>query len=234
MTDKWKHLRVNLYGNVEPSVNLVGLTVPGALCDGSFIHTCGQYTETWEVERQVANAARVSTGADIHDNEKMIRNLIKLGHHTPLEAVQYNFYVTGISKACSAQISRHRTGTGHVSASRRYQTQRTEFVYPLLNSIENETEAKNIYSEIEKSLISAVKVYGTLRELGVKKGDARFVVPVASATSRMWWINARALRHLLSLRLDKTAEEEVRRLAIMLLNIAKTITPTLFEDFTIE
>ena len=233
MNDKWKQLRQNmsLWGNVEPSVELVGLTVPGSLDGYAFHPPCGSFVESWEIERMVAKAATVSTGVDIKDQDALNRKLIQLGHHAPLEAVQFNFHVSGISKACGAQMSRHRTGQGHVSSSRRYQEQDIQFIYPLLNNIESETTARAIYCSMADSYKAAYDVCLSLRHLGVKKGDARYLVPTASAQERIWWVNARALRDFFRLRLDQTAEAEIRRLAHMILGIVSGITPTLFEDF---
>ena len=228
--DKWKELRSGLWANTEPSVSLIGLTVPGSRDDDSFTLSGGSFVESWEIERQVARAASVSTGVDVKDIDKLNRNLVKLGHHTPLEAIQFNFHVTGISKACGAQISRHRVGQGHVSSSRRYQEQGIHFVYPILDSIEDADDARKIYALTQDSYKDAYFTYTSLRKLGAKKGDARYVIPTASASERIWWVNARALRDFLRLRLHPTAESEIRRLATMIHGIVSKITPTLFED----
>ena len=231
-TDKWKSMRAGLWANTEPEVKLIGLTVPGEMdSDGmSFAITSGSFVESWQVERQVARAATVSTGVDIKNQGGLVRKLIDLGHHTPLEVIQYVFHVTGISKAAAAQMSRHRIGQGHVSSSRRYQTQGIRFVYPLLENIDDEATARQTYTIIQDSYQEAYSCYTGLRCIGVKKGDCRYLIPTASSQERIWWVNARALRDFLKLRLHLTAEAEVRRLANMILGVAMQITPTLFED----
>lgn len=231
MIDKWAELRKTLWANTEPSVELVGLTVPGAWDDYAFTLPCGSFVESWEIERQIAKAATVSTGVHVKDQDKLIRNLIKLGHHTPLESIQFNFHVAGISKACGAQLSRHRIGQGHVSSSRRYQEQGASFIYPLLDNIETEDVARQIYAVVQDSYRESYSLYLGLRKLGLKKGDSRYLIPTASSQERIWWVNARALRDFFRLRLDPTAESEIRRLAGMILTIAKQVTPVLFEDY---
>lgn len=231
MTDKWKHLRAGLWANTEPEINLIGLSVPGKIDDNGLSFALkSSFLESWDVEQQVTIAATVSTGAEVKDHKKLIRNLIKLGHHTPLECVQFNFQISGISKAAGAQISRHRIGQGHVSSSRRYQEQQAAFIYPLLENVTDENGARAAYSLIQDSYQASYQAYLGAKQLGLKKGDCRYVVPTASASERVWWINARALRDFLRLRLDKTAEAEIRRLAFMILGIVLKITPTLFED----
>ena len=246
MIDKWKHLRSGLWANIEPEVELIGLTCPGWTQpdnNGQFavdatvesINFSGDImaysaVDTADIEAQVAQAAAVSSGIEPKDASRLNNHLIKMGHHTPLECVQFNFQISGISKACGAQISRHRIGQGHVSSSRRYQDQEAAFVYPLLENITDENEARVAYSLIQDSYQASYYAYLGAKKLGLKKGDCRYVVPTSSASERIWWINARALRDFFRLRLDKAAEAEIRRLSFMILGIVLKITPTLYDD----
>ena len=59
----------------------------------------------------------------------------------------------------------------------------------------------------------AAKAYRRLIAKGVKKEDARFLLPEATKTSLVMTINARSLMNFLSLRLDKSAQWEIRELA---------------------
>lgn len=239
MLDRWKHLREKLWANNEPEVTLIALTVPGILDpDGAepyfdtFFDADGVRFYPQHIEPLVAQAASVSTGVKPKDYESLTRKLIDLGHHTPLEAIQFNFRVSGISKACGAQLSRHRIGQGHVSSSRRYQEQGAAFVYPILNYIEDADEARKAYCFYQDAYKEAYYLYLASRKMGAKKGDARYLVPTASVTERIWWINARALRDFLKLRLHANAEAEIQRLSSIILNLVTKITPTLFSDFS--
>ena len=164
-----------------------------------------------------------------------------MGHHTPLEAIQLNFHISGISKACGAQLSRYRVGQGHVSASRRYQTQHPKFVYPILGYIKDESTVRNVLSTISAHHELSMKVYNNLRQIestikninikeNIHKEDARFVIPLSSATERSWWVNIRALRHIFTERINKTAEPEIRRLCVLIYNLVKPVFPSLLED----
>jgi thymidylate synthase ThyX len=62
------------------------------------------------------------------------------------------------------------------------------------------------------------------------KEDARFVIPVSTATERSWWINMRAFRDFLRLRLAPDAEWEIRRLAQIMFNMVYPLMPSLLED----
>jgi thymidylate synthase (FAD) len=164
------------------------------------------------------------------------KQLISMNHHVPLESIQYNFFVSGISKICSAQASRSRIGTGHVSLSRRYTKQKHQFIYPMLDYIDTAEDAESIYRVMSMTVKDSLDVYEqiTSKVIGVKKSDARYVVPVNTATSRHWWFNCRALRNFLQLRLTPEAEPEIRRLAYLLLDTVLVATPSLFQDIAEE
>lgn len=227
MEDKWKHLRKDLFGNVEPSVELISINTPAELdASGQLLY---KGITPVNIESQVANAASVSTGVTPKEALELNKKLIKMGHHVPLEFCTYTFLITGISKACSSQISRTRISS-IVSSSRRYQTQKDAFVYPPMLSASDENTVKMTYSLLSHTNKEALTVYNSLRREGVKKGDARYVMPVGCAVSKAWHINARSLRNFLNLRLDPAAEEEIQRVAYKILNIVMHITPSLFED----
>lgn len=227
--DPWKIIRNEIcFGNVEPSVVLVA---------NSFV-TSSKYgnDDPWNYPEYLpALSAMISYGSQINSIEKakaLNRNLVKRGHLTPLESLQFNFRVLGISKICGAQISRHRVGQGHVSGSRRFREQSPEFVYPLLSYIETEEEVRSIYSVMSAGVKDCYERSLQLQQpiIGVKKSDARYIISASTATARNWWINARALRDFFKLRLAPDAEWEVRRVAFMLLEIVYKETPSLFED----
>jgi thymidylate synthase (FAD) len=229
MLDPWKQLRSEVcFGNVEPEVTLMAISHP------RFTDDCRQDFRDLP-ECLSALAASVSYGSDIDSYEKAIKlnkNLIQRGHLTPLEAVQFNFKISGISKLCGAQMSRHRIGQGHVSGSRRFRKQGDKFVYPLLEYIETAEEAENIYRVMSAAVEDCMDRYNQITQevIGVKKSDARYLIAASTATERNWWINCRALRNFFSLRLAPDSEWEIRRIGFLLLDIVLTVTPSLFED----
>ena len=229
MLDPWFNLRQNNFGNEEPEVKLIAITTP-----------IGEYDPEdpkGNIESMPALVATTSYNTKLSSIDKYIalnKKLLKLKHDTPFEVIQYVFEVNGISKAAGSQISRHRTGQGHISLSRRYTQQQPKFVYPTLSYMKNEDEVDATYKLMSGACENAYRAYKFLIDTGAKKQDARLIMPVSVATSRKWWINARALRDFFRLRLDPAAEEEIRRLAFMLLDIVYATTPSLFEDFVAE
>jgi thymidylate synthase (FAD) len=211
MLDPWKKLRSEVcFGNIEPTVTLVNNPD----------------------ENIIAESASTSYGTNLKDEahkRRLIVNLIKKGHHVPLEFCVFIFRLEGVSKSCSGQIARHRMSS-QVSSSRRYRAQAAEFVYPLLSEEQDEVRAATLYGLMSTHNKSAMEVYKTLRNAGITKQDARRVIPVCSAVEKYISINARSLMNFFRLRLSSDAEWEIRRLALLILDIVYKETPSLFED----
>ncbi len=237
LDDPWKELRSACFGNMEPEICLEAVTVPLDNLNIPF-----EKKKFWEtIETLPAWSAAISYGSrekmadDMGRKRSLNKKLIDLGHMTPLESLQLNFRVSGISKACGAQMSRHRIGQGHVSSSRRFQSQGAAFVYPLLGYISDETVARDALMKLSEANRKTYQIYEDLRNSNkLHKEDARRVIPVASSQERVWWINARALRDFLRLRLPRDAEWEIRRIAVMIYNIVMEVIPSLFEDIVVK
>jgi thymidylate synthase (FAD) len=224
MQDPWFSLRQSNFGNEEPEVKLIAVTTP-----------IGNY-DPEDVKGNIECMPAIAAGTSYNKESNTIeaakalnKKLIKMGHNVPLESLQYNFLVTGLSKAAGAQWSRHRS-QAHVSLSRRYTQQQPKFVYPTLDYMKNKDEVEATYLLMSGACENVYRAYKFLIDTGAKKQDARLIMPVNVATTRNAWANARALRDFFRLRLDPAAEPEIRRLAFILLDIVSTATPSLFED----
>jgi thymidylate synthase (FAD) len=230
MQDPWKSIRKSVcFGNEEPKVKLTAITTP--------IEDLEDTNPASYIECMPAIVATTSYDSSVDTIEKataLNKKLLKLKHDTPFEVIQYVFEVSGISKAASAQASRHRTGQGHISLSRRYTQQQPKFIYPPLEYMKNKDEVEATYQLMSGACENAFRAYKFLIDTGAKKQDARLIMPVNVATTRKWWINARALRDFFRLRLDPAAEWEIRRLAFMLLDIVYAATPSIFEDIVVK
>ncbi|MGL5567687.1 MAG: FAD-dependent thymidylate synthase [Cetobacterium sp.] len=104
-------------------------------------------------ERVVASAAKLCyspVGVDeIQENlteegiEKFVGMLSAIGHHSPLEHVNFTFAVEGISRACSHQIVRHRIASFSQQSQRYVKLEQFEYIIP--KEIESIPEAKEIF-----------------------------------------------------------------------------------------
>jgi len=157
--------------------------------------------------------------------EKLVKHMIDLGHDSTLENSFYYFHIR-CSRVTSHQIVRHRVGVSVAQRSQRY-VDEGEFEYIVPPSIKNNEDLYNYYkNRMEKSMLE----YKALRDNGIPKEDARFVLPTV-VTHMTLGFNARSLRHFVKLRKDKHAQWEIRDLATQMLEQVKEVTPNLFYDF---
>lgn len=162
----------------------------------------------------------------VQNREKFVKGLIKSGHETPIETAYATFDIDGISRACMAQITRHRIATFCVKSQRYCNFAESEVVIPhklfieYPNSIEYVDEMKKIYRDLLK--------------LGVPKEDCRYLLPEGITTSMTMTMNFRSLRHFLKLRLHPTAQWEVRFVAGQILKICIEKWPWLVEDIVYD
>lgn len=120
---------------------------------------------------------------------------------------RFTFLIEGISRACSHQIARHR-GASISEQSQRYvdATKNVSFTYPPGASTEQRNELESHYNR-------AMDSYRRLREGGMKKEDARFVLPMALHTRMVVSFDRKELVHFLKVRCAKDAQWEIRGVA---------------------
>ncbi len=190
---------------------------------------------TPDPERLIACAARVCYSGkslqEIWDSldeatiERMVTKICASRHHSVLEHAVFTFGVEGLSRTASHQLVRHRIAS-FSQQSQRYVSfeDRLEVVMP--EEIKRTPEARAAFEDL---VSQAQATYSRLLELGIKKEDARFVLPNASTTRLVFTMNARELLHFFSLRLCVRAQWEIRRLAREMLRLVKPLAPHVFE-----
>ena len=191
---------------------------------------------TPEPERAVAEAARLCyshlDGEELNkkmtdtDVEKLVRKLISVGHASTFEHASFTFTVSGVSRALTHQLVRHRTFSFN-QQSQRYVSFKNGFEYVTPNSIKNKEAVSNQYNEAMEHIAS---LYQNMVEEGVPAEDARYVLPNACFTNITFTANARALRHFMELRCCTRAQWEIRELANKILVECKKVAPLLFEN----
>ena len=178
-------------------VNLIAITQPIAL------HNCEELIE-YAGRKCTATTDRVG-----QNTAQFIKQRVKQGHTSILEHVNFTFEIDDISRACLAQLTRHRIGFSYSVESQRYVNQyNQDFIFP--ESIRNDEEAMGLYDSFVND---AFVNYQRLIDNGITKEDARMILPMATYTNLVLTANLRALRHLFDLRLDKAAQSEIRELA---------------------
>jgi thymidylate synthase (FAD) len=156
---------------------------------------------------------------------KFLQSRIREGHESIIEHASVTFEITGISRACSHQLVRHRLASYSQESQRYVDMAAPEFVVP--PSVAENPQARAVWDEFMDRVSDT---YCQLRELGARKEDARFVLPNAAATRIIVTMNFRALRHFISVRSDKAAQWEIRALALEMLRQVHSIAPSVFAD----
>ncbi len=159
------------------------------------------------------------------DYGKFIMGIVKRGHESVIEHVVFTFRIEGVSRACTHQLVRHRIAS-YSQRSQRY-VDEGEFDYVIPPSIGESEEAKK---EFEETMDFLIRKYEQLKEMGVSKEDARFVLPNACTTTIVATFNARSLRNFFRVRLEKHAQWEIRTLAGKMYDLVREVAPALFED----
>jgi thymidylate synthase (FAD) len=141
------------------------------------------------------------------------------GHLATLRFAHATFHVSGISRVCSHQFVRSKH-LDFLQRSQRYcEEDIPKFIYPGTN---RDTDISSAYQ-------SAYAAYQRLLEAGVKKEDARFVLPEGSQTELIVTGNFQAWLDFIKLRGDVHAQWEIRAVAKTINNIlAKQLNNQLF------
>ena len=184
---------------------------------------------TENAEVKVAEYAAICYAADTSPdrNERRVKNLMKQRHLATLRFASATFLVEGISRVCSHQIVRHP----HLSFLQRSQRYCKEgdmgFVVP--ESIRN----SDSLLDYQASLKIAVATYEDLIAAGVRKEDARFVLPQSAHTEMYVTGNFQAWFDFLIRRLDKHAQWEIRLVASAIYSNLRNVAPNIFNAETL-
>jgi thymidylate synthase (FAD) len=165
-------------------------------------------------------------------NAEYIKNIIEHGHGSVLEHASCTFFITGVSRSLTHEMTRHR----HLSfseLSQRFVDMKTaEFICP--NDADWESwgffidEVKKEYKEIQTEL----------GDMGLTRKQvnerARAVLPNATCTSIVVSGNLRAWRSFIDARANEHADAEICALAVEICTQLKERFPNVFQDYIID
>lgn len=134
-----------------------------------------------------------------------------LDGHSVSEFADVTFKIEGISRACLAQLTRHRMASYCVESQRynKYNFDGEDW-YVVPSYIQ---ESENLLNRYQTSMTYAALQYKAMLDDGVKAEDARFVLPEATKTNLHMKINARALFNFFEQRRNPHAQWEIHNLA---------------------
>lgn len=156
------------------------------------------------------------------EDGRIIKSCARSGHLSVWEHMNFTFRVAGISRACLAQITRHRLMSFSVR-SQRY-CKENDFAVVIPPSIAHKDLARQTYNNLIDNIRN---VYAFLLDAGVPPEDARFILPNACETELTVTMNARELMHFCHERLCTRAQWEIRELAGMMAEAAANAVPVI-------
>ena len=165
----------------------------------------------------VAEAAKVSGVFSTQSAKEIVELIVDNDYSSVLEHIDLTFDISRISVALSRELLEHRIAS-HTARSTRYMEEKG-FGYYVPRELERKgkEEEARIYREAMKN---AKEAYTKLRELGIAKEQARYVLPLALHTHYVVTMNVRSLINFFMLRLCVRASPEIRELAMRMYNIS--------------
>jgi len=137
------------------------------------------------------------------------------------------FLFEGISRTCTHQLVRHRLGSFSQESQRYIDLAKGEWNAIVPPEISKRAEAMQVLSEF---WAEAEAKYAQLRALGIRKEDARFLLPNAAETRIITSMNFAGWSHFLWLRaVDKAAQWEIRAMAQQALKMLYAVAPAVFQ-----
>ena len=195
----------------------------------------------------IVQAARVSYGAgtkQVRQDRGLIRYLLRHQHTSPFEMVEFKFHCK-MPIFVARQWIRHRTASVN-EYSLRYSRALEEFYLPEPEMIRKQSasnrqgrDEETISPELQAKVLQILKShnqqawqdYEEMQQLEIARELARIHLPVSLYTEWYWKINLHNLLHFLKLRLDPTAQYEIRVYAEKIADIVKRAVPITWEAF---
>jgi thymidylate synthase (FAD) len=237
---------------LEPTVYLIGRQVVDQAEVDRFLADHGV---AWQTDTEVAAEHLVEVAGRTcymsfvrprpGGNKAYIDHILEVAHGSVLEHAVWNFLFVGISRSCSHELVRHRSGWGYSQLSQRYVDESVaEYVEP--DCIAADPELHRIWLEaVAQSHQAYIRLVEGLQEKFKDEPDrtarrklarqaARSVLPNATETKIFVTANARALRHFIEMRASRHAEVEIRKLAVQVLHLMQKEAPHLFADYQLQ
>ena len=158
---------------------------------------------------------------------KIMNHCIKSGHTSVTEFCNFTFRISGISRALSHQLVRHRMAS-YAQRSQRY-CKEDGFKFVVPPSIMKNPQAAVIY---QKTMDVITESYTKLTELGIEPEDARMVLPNACETVITVCMNLRSVMNFMNERLCTCAQWEIRELAKKMREAIISVAPE-FEPYLV-
>ncbi len=176
---------------------------------------------------------------------RFVADILESGHASPVEHVSLTFAISGVSRALTHQLVRHRIAS-YSQQSQRY-VDGKDFNYIVPPSIAKNPAALKRFTACMAEISAAYNDLSDLLAQGAApaasadkaasakakekiRQDARFVLPQAAETRLVMTMNCRSLLTFFEERCCLRAQWEIRSLANAMLKLAKAAVPVIFDQ----
>ena len=174
------------------------------------------------VIRNARRCWRSENKSNEESDRNLIRHLLRKGHMTPFEAMVFTFDVK-CPIFVARQWMRHRIGSFNEESLRYCVAEGEVYVPDFKDEFNRQFWERVNYRQFEE--------YEMLIARGMPKEQARSILPLGTYTKFYWTVNGRSLMNFLKLRLDKSAQAEIREYAEAILDMVKAVAPVSFTEF---
>lgn len=162
---------------------------------------------------------------------EFVESVMESGHVSPIEHVSFSFAVSGVSRALTHQLVRHRIAS-YSQQSQRY-VDGSDFEHVLPPAIAKDPEARERFLACMSSIGEAYRDIKSILEKNGRTGsaaneDARFVLPQAAASRIVITMNCRSLLNFFEHRCCARAQWEIRNMADRMLSLCREALPVVF------
>lgn len=160
-------------------------------------------------------------------------------HESVIEHCSFTFAVSGVSRALTHQLVRHRVASYSQQSQRYVKMDEPCCILPQSIKKAIKTELYNgggwnpngcLESALNEYKSALKECVERMRELGVPEEDIRYLYPQGTITNIIITMNARELMHFFAVRCCARAQWEIKELAYRMLELVKDVAPVIFEN----
>lgn len=175
-------------------------------------------------------------------NQAHLANIVNVKHGSVSEHSTVNFVFGNVSRVFTHELVRHRAGTAMSQESLRF-VRLTNLGFWAPTVIREDETAMELMSNMVKAGEELQLRLADLYDLDNEKKFAikkvvtsamRRAAPIGLATRIGWTANFRTIRHLLEMRTDPSAEEEIRLVFGQVGRIVLERYPNMFGDYRVK
>ena len=203
-------------------------------------------------DEEVENAARISYGEGtrkVSQTRNLIRYLMRHKHTSPFEMCEVKFHIK-LPIFVMRQLVRHRTANLN-EYSGRYSVMSDDFYFPKGKNLKPQSSTNKqgreegelgadtgeIEFEIFRIFDGAKTAYHNLIDSNLSRELSRIVLPVSNYTEVIWKIDLHNFFHVVKLRADDHAQQEIQDYANAMYELVKPKFPLCceaFEDYVVN